>query len=230
MKILLYYSQRKKAEAKELARKYGFCLEGENPDIILCYGGDGTFLKAEADYPGIPKAIIKGSQICKQCSSLSNEEVIEKIKKKKYKIKKMTKIEARAEGKVLRAINDIIVHNHDPRHAIRYMLSVNGKQIGGTIIGDGIVVATPFGASGYYRSITDSVFNIGLGLAFNNSTEASDHLVLDDDSKILLKIIRGPATVYADNQKDSIVLKDGDEVEILKSSEQALLIYCEPYS
>lgn len=227
MKILVYCSKRKKEEAKKFAKECGFCSEKDSPDIVLCYGGDGTFLKAEADYPNIPKAIIKASQICKQCSSLSNEEVIEKIKKKKYKIKKMTKIEARAEGKVLRAINDIIVHNHDPRHAVRYMLSVNGKQIGGTIIGDGIVVATPFGASGYYRSITDSVFNIGLGLAFNNSTESSDHLVLDDDSKILLKIIRGPATVYADNQKDFIVLKDGDEVEILKSSEQALLIDCE---
>ncbi|OGN33119.1 MAG: hypothetical protein A3I39_02235 [Candidatus Yanofskybacteria bacterium RIFCSPLOWO2_02_FULL_47_9b] len=104
---------------------------------------------------------------------------------------------------------------------MRYRLWTNGKQIGNIIIGDGIVVATPFGSTAYYRSITDSFFEIGIGLAFNNSIEQSDHVVLDDQAIIKLEVTRGPALVYADNQKEYLELKEGQEVTIRQSIKKA---------
>ena len=87
-----------------------------------------------------------------------------------------------------------------------------------------IIVATPFGSTGYYRSITDSFFEIGIGLAFNNSTEQVDHVVLSDESEIKLKIVRGPAIVYTDNQEKTSTLAEGDEVVIRKARDEMQLI------
>jgi NAD kinase len=155
---------------------------------------------------------------------LSNDEVLKKFGAGGYRVDEIEKLEVHAKEKILRGINDIIVHNDNPRHAIRYHLFVNDKQMGGEIIGDGVIVATPLGSTGYYRSITGSFFELGIGVAFNNSTEQADHMVLREDAIVRVGITRGPAFVYADNQKEAIPLADGDEVTVQKSSAVARII------
>jgi len=206
-----------KAEAEKLAEKAGFTLADDKLDFVISYGGDGTMMRAEFQYPGVPKIVLKDSLICKVCSVLSNEAVLEKVAQGKYEIKSLIKLEAVKDGQTITGLNDVIVHNANPRHGIRYQLWIDDRQLGNTIIGDGIVVATPLGSTAYYRSITDSNFETGIGLAFNNSTEQMDHVVLDDNKTIKLKLTRGPAVVYADNQDLSLELKEGDEVVIKKS-------------
>ena len=207
-----------------LVKKYGFSIVEKKPDFIVSYGGDGTLMISEYMYPGVPKIILKGSLICKKASPFPNEEVLKRVKAGKYEIEKAWKLEANANGKKLLGLNDIVVHNSNTRHAMRYTVSVDGAAIGGGIIGDGVVVATPFGSTGYYRSITDSSFEVGMGLAFNNSTEQADHIVLNEERRLLITVTRGPSTVYADNQEDSIVLQTGDMVAINKSKQYAKIV------
>ncbi|MGC9610857.1 MAG: hypothetical protein ABSE68_01400 [Minisyncoccia bacterium] len=208
----------------DLVKKSGFEVVDKNPDIIASYGGDGTLMRSEFEFPGIPKLVLKNSQVCKLCVDLPNEEILRRVKNGQYKIEELDKLEAETKGRKVTGLNDIVVHNTNPRHAVRYTIFVNGREIGGEIIGDGVVIATPLGSTGYYRSITDSFFEIGIGLAFNNSTEQSDHMVLSDNSEIKIKIARGPAIVYADNQSEAIELKEGDEVVVKKSKETAKII------
>jgi NAD kinase len=210
-----------KADAEKLAVAAGFTLAEDKLDFIISYGGDGTLMKSEFVYPGIPKIVLKDSMICKVCSVFPNDAVLEKVMQGSYDIRKLIKLEASANSAAITAMNDITIHNGDPRHGMRYKLWTNEKQIGDIIIGDGIVAATPFGSTAYYKSITDSFFETGIGLAFNNSTEQVDHVVLDDSKIIKLEITRGPALVYADNQDDMIELKEGDEVTIKKSASVA---------
>lgn len=208
-----------------LVRSSGFEIDPNDPDFIISYGGDGTLIGSEAHFPGIPKIVLKNSNICKKCSHLSNEEVLLKVRDGRYLIEESIKLEATVGDKRLIAINEIIVHNSNPRKAIRYTVHVDNKQIASEIIGDGIVVATPsFGSTGYYRSITDSFFEVGIGLAFNNSTEQSDHMVLRNNRIIKLDLIRGPADVYADNQESAIELREGECVTIKKSEETAKIV------
>ncbi|RJQ28840.1 hypothetical protein C4565_03120 [Candidatus Parcubacteria bacterium] len=205
---------------RSLVERAGFLITDNNhPDFVISYGGDGTLMGSEFKYPSIPKIILKGSLICKKAYSYSNEDALKKIQGGNYKIEKIEKILARTKSRELVALNDIVVHNKNPRHAIRYTLFINNKQINKEIIGDGIVVSTPFGSTGYYRSITDSFFETGIGLAFNNSTEQSDHMVLKEENIITLHVTRGPAMIYADNQEEEIELLDNEEVTI-KLSEQ----------
>jgi len=212
MKVLLFGNDAHKLKNKAL--EAGLEVVEENPDVVVSFGGDGTFLMAEAVFPYITKIILKNSRICKLCIKTTPEKAFLALKNKKYKVEKLPKIEVIYGKEKLVAVNDIVVHNKDPRHGMRYNVWLDGVQVNTEIIGDGVVVATPFGSSGYYRSITDSIFETGIGLAFNNSTEQSDHIVLRDDRVIKIEITRGPANVYADNQKESFTVAEGDFVEI----------------
>jgi len=207
-----------------LIEESGFQIVEKDPEFIICYGGDGTLMRAETAYPRIPKILLRDSAICKKCSTLSNEEVLKKIIQGEYAREKLWKLEATAKGTTLKATNDIIVHNQNPRHGIRYLITLNGKAFGKEVIGDGVVVSTPFGSTAYYRSITDSYFEVGIGLAFNNSTEQADHIVLKENSIIELTVTRGPADVFADNFEEQIELQDGEKVLIRKSDEYTEIV------
>jgi len=213
-------------EIKPLIKKYGFVLTTKEKEaqFVICYGGDGTLMFAEEKYPSLPKILLKGSRICKKCENVSNLKVLSKVKSGKFKIMKIWKLEAKFKNKKILGLNDIVVHNGDIRHAIRYKIFIDDVLIKDEIIGDGVVISTPFGSTGYYRSITKSYFEEGIGLAFNNSTEAIDHLVLNEKRKIKIVIKRGPALVYADNQSQNFILNENHSVEVKKSKNYAKIV------
>ena len=205
----------------------GFDLAGKNPKLIFVFGGDGSIMKSEEKFPGVPKVIIKKSKICKKCPLLPFEEIIKLVKGGRYKIDELEKLSICKNAKCIEGVNDVIVHNSDPRHAIRYVIEIERIDFKKEVIGDGIVVATRFGSSGYFRSITDSVFHVGIGLAFNNSTESIDHMVLPDFASITIEITRGPAEAYADNNPKEFKLIEGDRVTISRSKKVFRLVHFE---
>lgn len=222
MKVVIF--GKNSAAIEPLVTRAGILVVTRNPEYVISYGGDGTLMMAEHEYPGVPKILLRDSIICKKCSPLTNEEILNRVIEGKFSIENLMKLEVSAHGKTLTALNDIILHNRDSRHAIRYNISVNQKSLGKEVIGDGVIVATPFGSTAYYRSITDSYFELGIGLAFNNSTEQSDHVVLREESTIGVIIARGDALVYADNQKDEISVTEKSEIFIRKSNEIARIV------
>lgn len=233
MKVLIF--DREKEAIQPLVLAAGFQVVENNPDFVISYGGDGTLLRAERVFPGTPKIVLRGSRIAKKAPRLPNEEILRRIAAGNYSVSDVWKLEAEtvedkkpasSRAKFI-ALNDIVIHNEDPRHAIRYRLWVNKREVGGEIIGDGVVFATPFGSTGYYRSITDSFFELGIGVAFNNSTEQSDHMVIMEESEIKVLITRGPAVLYADNDSESAPLYDGNCVLVKKSRETAKVVNVE---
>lgn len=235
MKLLIYGHQIQ--DITKLAEEAGFEIihdiyqvkkhfdEAGNPNVVVAsYGGDGTFMKSEEKFPCVPKLAIRRSRMCKLCSNLPTEEILRKLFVGEYIIREELKVEAIFQGMRIVGLNEIIVHNTDPRRAIRYEIFVNGKKVGHEIIGDGVIISTPHGSTGYYRSITDSFFEVGIGVAFNNSTEQSDHMVLKDSSEIVVKIVRGKAVVYADNNDKEFILDDGNEIVVRKHINSAKII------
>ncbi|MCB2153966.1 NAD(+)/NADH kinase [bacterium] len=201
----------------------------ENPadaEACICYGGDGTMLGAERDFPGLPKVPIRKPRPDTgdpEALRLRNCEVLRRVATRQVQITRLPKLEARAHGHCLLALNDIFVHNANVTSAVRFTVEIDETYHFGEIVGDGLIVATPFGSSAYYRSITNSVIHVGIGLAFNNSTEPINHLVLTPDSRIVVCITRGPALLGADNDPQQIELQEGDEVEILQGSATATI-------
>ena len=217
---------RELTKARALFAPYGkkFTFVETKPDIAVSYGGDGTLMLAEHWYPGVPKVFLRNSRIAKLAHATDNQGVVAALADKKFTIEERMKLDLVVKGVTLTGLNDIVIHNTDPRSAIRYEVCLNGKKCTSEIIGDGIVVSTPLGSTAYYRSITDSYFETGIGLAFNNSTEQADHIVLREDRVIDMTLTRGTAHGYADNQKKFVTLKVGDTARIKKSRHVARLV------
>ena len=90
------------------------------------------------------------------------------------------------------------------------------------MIGDGVVVATPYGSTAYFHSITGKRFPKGIYMAFNNPTKTMKPVRIKD--KVKIKIKRENAMVFADNCRKIFMLRPGDEVIIKKSREKAMFV------
>jgi NAD+ kinase len=206
---------------------YGYKVAKKGADAVISFGGDGSFLIAERHFPSVPKLIIRDKSICKKCNAGKLKAILNKLVNRQFTIKKYHKMEAeiKRKDKLTRkkAVNDIVVRNKEPYHALRFILAVNNRGIDREFIGDGIVVATPFGSTGYFYSITGKSFKKGVGIAFNNVTIKTNPLVLKNPV-VRLKVIRNKAVVCSDNDMDTITIGEGDVVEVRESREMFQII------
>jgi NAD+ kinase len=205
----------------------GFKVVERNPDFIVCFGGDGTVLFSERSFPEVPKLIIKTSRVCRKCDYTPDElkNILSKIREGNYCLHKKMKLETEAKGKKLVGLNEIQVHPKLPIYAVRFSLSVDGKECK-DLIGDGVIVATSFGSTGYYEATGGKRFMKGIGISFNNlHYRKIESFVVPEDSTVKLTISRGPAWLLADNNKNFIELRAEDTVTIRKSKSVANFIY-----
>lgn len=223
MKTFAVYGSRDD-KIRALFEERGYHYDDKAPDFVVSYGGDGTLLRSEAVYPSIPKLFLKNTLIGKLAQKKENDEVVEGFALSKFSIKEVNKIEAHVNEATLIGAMEITVHNKDPRSALRFKVKLDEEEMHHALIGDGVIVCNVLGSTAYYRSVTDSYFEIGIGLAFNNSTEQADHIVLKNDRRISIEITRGPGAVFADNQEVSIEVNDGDTVRIHESKKLMRLI------
>jgi len=201
-------------------------VEG-NPDFIVCYGGDGTVLFSERNFPEVPKLIIKTSRVCRKCDYTPDDlkELLSNIKEGNYCLHKKMKLETEAKGRKLVGLNEIQIHPKLPIHAVRFSLSVDGKEYE-DLIGDGVIVATSFGSTGYYEATGGKRFMKGIGISFNNMHNSNmKSFVVPEDSIVKIVISRGPAWLLADNNNNFIELRAKDTVKIRKSSSGAKFFY-----
>ena len=225
MKLAIFgKTTQSKTQLRKEAAGFGFTYDEKKPDVVISYGGDGTFLRSERKYPSIPKALFRFSKICKKCHNLPIEHALELLKKGKYRIIKNSTLIARAGQEKFIAANDITIRNAEPTHALRFTLEINGKQIPRDYIGDGIVVATPHGSSGYFHSITRKEFSSGIGLAFNNTTIEHQPLFLTEKDSIVLTITRGFAHVCSDNNSAVLRVKEGTRISIQTGKQKSKII------
>ena len=222
MKIKIYARNKEKIPClKNKILKLNSEVKFSNkPEIIICFGGDGTVLHAEKLHPQIPKLIIRDQSICKSCNTGNLGDVLKKFFENKYVIEEEPKIQAITNNKKLTATNDIVIRNADQHHAIRFEVK-SGKQKK-EAIGDGVVIATPFGSTAYYNSITRETITKGIGIAFNNSTKKIKPI--NTNQKIIFKLKRNKAYLTSDNYSKKIILKEGDEVIIQESKEKFKVI------
>ena len=207
--------------------KSGFRIVARDPDFVVCYGGDGTVLFAERKFPEIPKLVMKKSAVCRKYNYPLHdlENVLPMIKIGKFKIRKEMKLEATCKNERLVGLNEIQVRAKLPVYALRFSVSVNRRAIG-DLIGDGVVFATPFGSTGYYKSTGGKQFNKGIGISFNNlQNRRVGSIVVSEDSEIRVKATRGPALVFADNNERPLEFQDDEAVIVRKSESTANFIY-----
>lgn len=214
MKVLLVGKNSQKLEP--MVKEVGLSIVNEDPDVVISFGGDGTLLHAERQYPGIPKLPIRDSQVCHKCPKHEEKTLLKELQNNGLTLKNYKKLKTEIEGKTLLALNDFSIRNAHPTHAIRFRLT--GDKL---YIGDGIVVSSPFGSSAYFKSITQQTFEKGIGVAFNNTTEKVDPLFLEENETVNFNLVRGHASLTFDNAPELFNLPPGSSLSFSLSDQEA---------
>jgi len=225
------------AEADELrsvvARHPLLEIVEADPEAIVCYGGDGTLLTAERRWPGTPKVPIRNSQRGKRCIAHPPEQVIERLavgglaQTAYLKLGCLIRHAGQTEpGLYLSAMNEFNVHMGRINSAVRFRMWLNDEPYaeGREILGDGLVVSTPFGSTAYFSHITRGVFHTGIGVAFQNTTEHTNHVIVPEETAIRVVITRGPAQLAHDNAPECLSLEEGHELAVMRHSEPAIML------
>lgn len=193
----------------------------EGGEVIVCYGGDGTLLWGERNYPGVPKVMIRNSRISDEDMHANRDSILQLLSEGRFTVEDHMKLSARVGEREVLALNDIAIGHPHVNGSVRFRVSINGRVFEKEVLADGLVVSTPVGSTGYFQSIANTNFEIGLGVAFNNAINPIKHLVLHRDSSIQVEITRGPGRLASDNDEKEIQLSTGDTIEISASDKTA---------
>ena len=194
---------------------------GETPELIVTYGGDGALLGAEREFPGIPKLPLRDAATAPVCALHDAGSIIADDLAGKRPLTRLPKLRAMCGKGELFGINDLVVNTAELTSALRYRIYIDGELHAPEVVGDGVCFSSVHGSTAYYRSITRGIFRVGVGLAFSNSTEVVDHLVLPEDSVVEVEILRGEALVMADNDPHKLRLAVGEKITLQQTSEYA---------
>jgi NAD+ kinase len=221
----------------DVLNMFGLDIDKNQPDFVISYGGDGTVLFSERKYPGIPKITLRRSNSGSggsRCiySVFELEDILLKIESGKYTIKEEIKLVAELKQRDYisagEALNEVQIHNASPIKAIRFFVEVDDKKVfGEEIIGDGIIIATPFGSTAYYKSVGGKRFEKGIGIALNNPYNVErEPLHIDEgfNPTILIRILREEGFLLFDNDNKMIPVKKEDEIIVRKSENIAKFV------
>ncbi|RLJ08785.1 MAG: hypothetical protein DRP16_00635 [Candidatus Aenigmatarchaeota archaeon] len=223
MKFFVCSRLKKDFISKEI-KSHGFKIDRQKPDFVFVYGGDGTILEAERKYPGVLKIPIRthpSKHAEKFYTPKQLKKIFKSIKTGKYKIKKFEKVECSFKGRKLTGLNEIQVHNAKPYRPLRFSLNVDGKIIP-DLIGDGVIISTPYGSTAYYSVIGGKPFSKGLMLGFNNVIERKKPVRIKKYAK--LRVIRETGWIISDNNPKMLKIKPNEQVLIKKSKDTARFV------
>ena len=210
-------------DIRKLLPEFGMVENDQDFELVVTHGGDGALLGAEREFPGIPKLPLRDAATAPTCCEHLLRRRLENFCNGSFSRTSLPKITAVTNSGKLIAVNDLTLHNSNRASALRYRITIDGELYAKEVMGDGICFSTVHGSTAYYRSITGSIFRVGVGLAFSNSTEAVDHLVLDASSTVTVTILRGPGLVIADNSPTCLPVAEGESVEFRQTSDTALI-------
>jgi len=234
------WNKRLEENGFELAENY------DSDAIIITLGGDGSILHAARNYDDPTILPVRAGRSEGNRSSLESDELLEALdalesgegtlSRRSYE-----QIAAYQDCEQLRgdfqALNEISLHHRSPILGAVFAVRIEDgetHQEFDEVIGDGILVATPFGATGYYRSITGGTFASGLGIAFNNVHKPQDvpvYLVCSSDAVVELELLKtsrsSGAVLTRDNADEMYELAANESVKIRAADETVDLLSVE---
>lgn len=227
-------SEREKRWREELsAHGFEVATSYDPETVIVTIGGDGTILYAARTYSEPTILPVRAGTSQGNRAAFDVEALIENLTaledgNKRLSARTFRTLTAYRDGEELRgtfrALNEISLHHSSPVLAATFATRIeDGDQIKAfeELIGDGVLVATPFGSTGYYRAITGETFTDGFGLAFNNihkPQETPKSIPLSEDAvvevELLTKKRSSGAVLTRDDDDDPYELGEGERIEI----------------
>ncbi len=139
--------------AREVRDKYGFMELNCDREFshVFILGGDGTLLEALHRYPCVLNSTIVHMGLgrvnfYRSANSISIEEAIRRVEVGEYNVLEFSTLRCGKQA----ALNEVAIYSAEVGKLLKFKITVNGGEIVGR--GDGVIVSTPHGTSGYVIS------------------------------------------------------------------------------
>lgn len=200
--------------------------------VIVTIGGDGTILYAARNYPEPRILPVRAGTSKGNRAAFDVDHLVENLQALEagnaaITTRQFSTLTAETDGEQLadgfRALNEISLHHSSPVLAATFAVRIEDESVREfpELIGDGVLVATPFGSTGYFTAITGQTFTEGFGVAFNNIHTPADtpEFVLCSESVVvefeLLSTKRSSGAVLTrDDDSSPYELSEGQTVTI----------------
>ncbi|MDX6475682.1 MAG: kinase [Gaiellaceae bacterium] len=213
-----------------LAQRCGVALvDGDDADIAIVLGGDGTMLRALARFlgSGIPVIGVNYGRVgfLTAMSADDLESGIERVFAGEYRTVRLSTLEAKVDGTTKVAVNDVVVAGGTLGRMVEIGYSIGGEDLGHQPC-DGLICATPTGSTAYNLSNGGPVLVWGLD-AMVLTFVAPHALVIRP-----LVVPRGPDVTITNLTPDleASVLVDGQPVGTLANGGQAVVRVSDQHS
>jgi NAD+ kinase len=211
------------ARLRAVAEQHGVELvEGDDADIAIVLGGDGTMLRALARFlgTGVPVIGVNFGRVG-FLTSMSADELesgLERVFAGEYSTVQLSTLEATVNGTTKVAVNDVVVAGGTLGRMVEIGYSIGGEDLGHQPC-DGLLCATPTGSTAYNLSNGGPVLVWGLE-AMVLTFIAPHALVIRP-----LVVPRGPDVTITNLTADlgATVLVDGQPVGTLATGERVVV-------
>ena len=203
-------------------------------DLVLAMGGDGTVLRALDLFPRCPVLAINFGRVGFLTAGERKdlEQIIGLVMEGKFLVSERLVLDCRYPGGTLRVVNELMVRTIS--HLLYIDVFVNDTKIR-TICGDGVVVGTPTGSTGFLLSTGGPIVMPDVrGMILDGINEhnfTSRALILTPESRICLHLsadTRSRDVVLIADGRQICQLDPGQEICISQAPHTAKLIYLEP--
>jgi NAD+ kinase len=203
MKICFVASPRPAAQdiVRQLAQRYGQC-ELAAADYVVVVGGDGTVLRALHSTLATAGKPVFAMRLGGSLGVLANRLDLAGLPDRLQSARRIALRPLRAEardtsgrGKTIYGINEVALVRQRLQ-AAHLTVTMDGTRTLPGIVGDGLVVATPIGSTGYNDSIGGPQLPLDLpllaltGISVSRVSQWADRVV--DDSTIIDVIVQEP--------------------------------------
>ena len=139
---------------KRISSSLGFEINEKNFDYVIAVGGDGTLLRAVKE--GKPVVAVKAGRrgLLMDVTIDKIEEALTRLKRGDYRTEEYMLLEVVVNDKVELAFNEAGIL-YDMPEAIKGGISLDTEKV--SVEGDGVLISTPQGSSGWGLSITSSL-------------------------------------------------------------------------
>jgi NAD+ kinase len=197
-------------------------VDGDDADIAIVLGGDGTMLRALARFlgTGVPVIGVNYGRVgfLTAISAADLEVGLERVFDGDYQTVELSTLEATVNGTTKVAVNDVVVAGGTLGRMVEIGYGIGGEDLGHQPC-DGLLCATPTGSTAYNLSNGGPVLVWGLD-AMVLTFVAPHALVIRP-----LVVPRGPDVTITNLTADlaATVLVDGQPVGTLASGERAVV-------
>lgn len=201
-------------------------------DMLISFGGDGTMLSAskiliDSGVPVMGFNVGKLGFLAEYPTSLLKESLIDLVNGN-YRIVERSMLETQIKGKTYFALNDCIMEKKNTSRMITISAFSNDHHVA-DYRADGLILTTPTGSTAYSLSCNGPI--IVPGTPVFCLTPISPHtltlrpLIIPNtsDVKMIVSSPTGESNFVIDGQ-DVLVVKDGEEVIIKKSTAVVKLV------